>query len=396
MSPRWGCTVALRPEVPRSRSVLATAVATGVFLATAAFVVYLNSNWERLTTPLQDDVAAIPDLQAAELRAEQAAAGSRSLLILILDSDGRLGAVALAAGAEGATPTLALIPTTLFDLLPGYGDFALSEATLFEGPELARLAVANELGVRIDRVAQVPAGTIASLGGSLEVELSEVVIDAGEDASFAIAEPGTSGYEMALVERLLTTQFDSSAVGWLERQAAVWRALLPWLAADPARSSMLLGAGPGAEMLAGVAAGGATVSLVPVEPVAVAGASDGFQVVQADLATFVAERLGHLALAAEAKRPRVEVLNGNGELLATRSVVEALVGAGFHVVKTDNADNFDFAETIVIAQGRDNRSPAEDAAGTLGVKSVQLEVVAPSGVVDVSIIVGQDIATLRS
>ena len=64
--------------------------------------------------------------------------------------------------------------------------------------------------------------------------------------------------------------------------------------------------------------------MIPVTPVAVAGADDGFQLVQADVAAFVADRLTHLALAA-GERPRVEVLNGNGEILATRSVVDALV-----------------------------------------------------------------------
>ena len=153
--------------------------------------------------------------------------------------------------------------------------------------------------------------------------------------------------------------------------------------------------GSAAGALGRVSAREPEVSVVPAVPVAVAGANDGFQLAQSDIAEFVADRLSHLALASGV-RPRVEVLNGNGEILATRSVVDAVVAAGFHVVKTDNAENFDFEETVVISQGRDNRDAATRAAAALGVRMVQLEVVAPSGVVDVSIIVGQDIATLRS
>ncbi len=49
------------------------------------------------------------------------------------------------------------------------------------------------------------------------------------------------------------------------------------------------------------------------------------------------------------ERPRVEVLNGNGRIGATRVVAEAVVRRGFRVVRTDNADRFDYATTLVIA-----------------------------------------------
>ena len=101
-------------------------------------------------------------------------------------------------------------------------------------------------------------------------------------------------------------------------------------------------------------------------------------------------RLGHLLLRA-GERPRVEVLNGNGRIGATRVVAEAVVRRGFRVVRTDNADRFDYATTLVIAQGEEAQEAAREVAGIVGAPAVYLEEAAPSLVVEVSIIVGLDI-----
>jgi hypothetical protein len=371
-------------------------VATLVLLLTLGAVLFLVANWPDWTSPLQDEVAEIPSLAAVQHQ-EQQGAGSESLLLVVTDGNRRIGAIALIAVADDEPDSLTVIPTTLFELLPGYGDFALADAVAFEGPELARIAVANALGARVDRVAELGAGRLGSvLTTSLDIELPEPVIVADGNQLIQIADAGIASYDGALAERLLVERGESGQVDWLERQSAVWRAVLDDWSRDGSLAARLLGEGRAALTLGRAATGSETViSLVPVTPVAVAGADDGFQLVQADVAAFVADRLGHLALAT-GERPRVEVLNGNGEILTTRSVVEALVAAGFHVIRTDNADNFEFEETVVISQGRVNLDAAEAAAGILGVRMVQLEVAAPSGVVDLSIIVGQDIATLRS
>lgn len=383
-----------RPEVPRAGSALANVAAVLALAVMAVAVPYVVSNWAEISGGLQDQVAAIPELQAE--REQAVAAGSESLLLLALDDAGRIGSAALVANAADQSSIITVIPTTLFDLLPGYGDFALADATSFEGPELAHVAVSNALGVRIDRTAVIEFGVLASIRSlELAIDLGEPVIDESSSTAIQIGEPGMAIYPTEVVQHLLTTRFDSSAVGWLNRQASVWSVLLNAMEVQPTLPAQLIGDGTSAAVLGRAAADSPVISVIPVTPVAVAGADDGFQLVQVDVAAFVADRLTHLALAA-GERPRVEVLNGNGEILATRSVVDALVANGFHVVKTDNAENFEFEETVVISQGRDNRDAAARAAAELGVATVQLEVVAPSGVVDVSIIVGQDIATLRS
>lgn len=90
-------------------------------------------------------------------------------------------------------------------------------------------------------------------------------------------------------------------------------------------------------------------------------------------------------------RPRLEVLNGNGVPGTTDSVIGDLVRAGFFVIKTGNADRFDYPVSQVIAQGSDAEGAAQRAREVLGFGEVFLEGTAPSLVVDVSIIVGTDI-----
>lgn len=383
-----------RPEVPRQASTTANFVAIAVLALTVVGAGYAAADWGAISGSLRDRVAAIPALEAE--REQRLATGSESLLLLVIDGRGKVGSMAVGGAVDGAPATLTVIPTTLFELLPGYGDFALADAVSFEGPELAAIAVSNALGLRVDRVATIPTGRISELADmQMVVSLAEPVIEVTVAGSVQLGREGKALYEPRVLERLLTAQLDSSPVGWLDRQAAVWTATLDQIANTPTLAAQLLGEGPAATTLARIAASGAAVSLVPVMPIAVAGADDGFQLVQSDVAEFVADRLSHLALATGV-RPRVEVLNGNGEILTTRSVVAALVDSGFHVVKTDNAENFEFEATVVVSQGRANEDAAIRAAAVLGVGAVQLEVTAPSGVVDISIIVGQDIATIRS
>lgn len=394
ISRRPDCIVAPQAEVARARSKIGDVVAGSVLLAILAAVPFLVANWSELTSVMRTKAAEIPQLQAA--RQQEASSGSESLLLVVTDESDRISSLALLAAVDDQPGLLAVVPGALFELLPGYGDFAVADAVRFEGAELARLAVSNALAVRIDRVAAIDNSRLAAaLPNPVSVELPEPVVITEGDQPMELADAGRRAYDGTLIARLMSDRAGSSQVAWLERQAALWRALLDEAGADPNFAARLLGPGHAASVLGRVAASAPTVSVVPVTPVAVAGGEDGFQLAQADAIAFVADRMRHLALAAEL-RPRIEVLNGNGEILATRSVVEALVAAGMHVVKTDNAEHFDFPNTIVIAQGRDSRGAAEAAASILGVRQVQLEVAAPSGVVDVSIIVGHDIATLRS
>lgn len=192
---------------------------------------------------------------------------------------------------------------------------------------------------------------------------------------------------------LLVNPGSGDDLEWLQRQGAVWDGVLDAAGADPslARALATVGGSPSMRGLIESVASDAsrTVTAVPVNRVSVGAADAGFTLAP-EAADFVAQRLGHLALR-EGDRPRVEILNGNGLIGTTRVVAGQLIRRGYRVIKTDNADSFDFETTQVVAQGRENQADAEAVIEVLGTGELLLEVRAPSGVVDITIIVGADV-----
>lgn len=350
--------------------------------------------WHDATTELRSRMDTLPERQLEEQRK---LAGSESLLILVLDDDDRTVALALLSRSLDDDATTALIPASLYDLLPGYGDFALADATVFEGPELTRLTVSNLLGVRIDGIVTMRPGDLAStLPPSLPVTLTDpLIVEDAQGVGTFVAEAGEAAYPPEMVELLMQTRGTSDSLTWLQRQAAVWEAIMLAARSDPAIAPRMgafagLDADLATGVIAGTAATGPGITVIPVERVAVSGSDAGFTLQFAEAEALVDNRMAHLDLA-DGERTRVEVLNGNGQVLATRKVAEALIRRGFRILITSNAQRFDYEQTLIVAQGRDNRAEAERARTALGTGELQLELRAPSGVVDVSIIVGLDI-----
>lgn len=88
----------------------------------------------------------------------------------------------------------------------------------------------------------------------------------------------------------------------------------------------------------------------------------------------------------------VIVLNGTGAPGVGESVAAHLIPAGFRVVVSQNASSFDHADTLVVANTADLRPVAERVRRLLGVGSVSVAGV-PSGLGDVTIVVGRDYRT---
>ncbi|MGD2052341.1 MAG: hypothetical protein PVI35_07690, partial [Acidimicrobiia bacterium] len=296
-----------------------------VALIVAGFVSFpwLRDRWNDWTHELRDRAATLPELRLEEQRT---LAGSESMLIVLTDEAQRGVAFALLSRAGDEPATLVLVPAALYDILPGYGDFPLADATVFEGPELARLTVSNMLGVRIDRVMALgPGDFAAAVGSDLEVTLaSPLIVEEPGGTPVRVAAEGTLSRPPEVVETIMSTPGTSGAFDWLERQAAVWEALMAAMEHDPELTDRLAGfAGTGTETATGIlaraAAGDVQVTLLPVVAVSAAGVEDGFKVDPEAASGFVSSRLGHLLLA-EGERPRVEILNGNGRILTTRTV----------------------------------------------------------------------------
>ena len=85
--------------------------------------------------------------------------------------------------------------------------------------------------------------------------------------------------------------------------------------------------------------------------------------------------------------------DGNGLVGTTGPVARVLVDAGYRVVFTDNADRQDYETSRLVAQGAEHQEAAVAVQRLLGSGDVFLEQRQPSGVVDLTIIVGSDLAT---
>ena len=344
------------------------------------------------TDRLQSVAADAPE---QDLAARRAAPGEGSLLIVVTDDNGAGAAFGILTRSGDGPLTLAVVPSALYDLLPGFGEFPLSDATLFEDEDLAVMTLENTLGIQIDAVAVVPAEAFGEvLDGSVTVDLpNQLVVEREDGVVTVVASDGVAGRSPEQLADIFTVQGSSDSLEWLERQAAAWEGLVVQVASDAQtldRFTALAGSGSGvAEGLLVAEGEGLEVTLIPVST-AGAGDNQGFTANQTDIQSFVERWMPHLATSTDL-RPRVELLNGNGRVGTTRSVANVLIDQGYHVVRTDNAESFTFETTVVVAQGRENADPARRAVSLLGVGDLQLELRAPSGVVDLSIIVGQDI-----
>lgn len=340
---------------------------------------------------LRDLAATVPEAETEERSLE----GESASMLLVVGEPGA-AAFALVASGPNAPPSLTVLPQDLLLAVPGFGEYRLGEAMLFEGPELVELSVTNQLGIRIDRVVTIPPGSLAvAVAAPVPVELAEPFFVDDGTAVIRQLPAGASVVSPDILEDLLVTVGAGDAFEWVQRQGAAWRSVLAAVAADPGVADRLLVAtGPdAADLLVTVAASGdLIVATLPVERAEDTGVGPALALVGDRIDGFVAERYGHLVLR-PAGRPAVEILNGNGRIGSTYAVAAILVRHGFRVVRTDNADNFEHTDTLVVAQGEAAEAIAREVVEILGHGLLFLEVRAPSGIVDVSIIVGTDVPT---
>ncbi|HHC08905.1 MAG TPA: LytR family transcriptional regulator [Actinobacteria bacterium] len=357
-----------------------------VAVAAAAGRIDPAATYREWTHRLRAVAAAVPE---AVVRDEGEPGEEAAVLFVVVDDDIPVS-MALVVSREVATS--AAVPPSLYEIAPGLGEVTLAEAARFGGSETLRVTVENAFALRTAAVVSldleelagfVPAGVDADLPTAL------VVGEAGVERQVAAAGPGRRSAE-TVVEILGHT---ADPVGDLGRHAGVWPGLLRELARDPATIRRVAAAAVGdpdaVETVLAAAVDRVESTIAPVVPVG-ARSGSGFVVDRETLPVFLERWSGGLVLGT-LPRPTVEVLNGNGRIGTTTVVARALVEAGYRLVRVDNADRFDHDTTIVVAQGRENADVARMAVEVLGVGELRLEVRAPSGAVDVSIIVGQDV-----
>lgn len=373
-------------------AVLLAAIVIGGWLArsqiasAAGEVADVVGGW---STTLRDVAAAEP---RTEVGLRSVTGESASVLVVVGRQEGDAAFALLAVGPDGEA-SVVVLPQDLLLAVPGFGEFRLVDALVFEGPDLAALSVTNQFGIRIDSVATVGQEELAGgLPAQMQLDLVSPFFEASADGVTRVLDAGPVSVDGPMIERLLTVAGAGDEFEWMQRQGAAWNAILAGVGADPGVADAVMGEGSAAADLLLTVAGNDDTKVATV-PVTGAQSSMGVDALvpssgQAD--DFVANRLDHLLLKPEG-RPRVEILNGNGRIGTTATVASVLIRHGFKVIRTDNAENFDFAETLVVAQGDDAEQAAREITELLGRGLLFLEVRAPSGVVDVSIIVGKDI-----
>jgi hypothetical protein len=310
---------------------------------------------------------------------------TQSVLVVVEGADGRATSLALFVSDGIEDHRLLVAPPDLTMQIPGYGDGSLREAQAIEDAALVRLALVNELGVRIDETITLGPGEVeAVLGEAVRVDLPNAFIINTPQGEVVSASAGSDVFVPETAETLLVTQGADSPLEWLQRQRAVWEAIAGQIGAGPAVASAVA---PGFDSISGPL-GQAVVSVLPVDRVGV-GISEVY-VVSRD-ADLLNQRIAFLALS-DAARPRVEILNATTLPGVTRPLAEILIESGFRIIKTDNAEERFRQETLIIAQGVAHQQAALDTQTLLSGGDVVVDS-SGSGVVDVSIIVGRDIAT---
>jgi hypothetical protein len=306
------------------------------------------------------------------------------VLIVVGGEDGRATSVALFTSDGDDQHRILVAPRDLTMQIPGYGEGSVGDALLIEDANLVRLALINEIGIRIDSTITLAPGQVAEmLGDAVRVDLPDPFIINTRDGEIVSASAGSDVFVPDTVETLLMTQGADTPLDWLQRQRAVWEALARQVSAAPDPAVAI---SPAFAALAETF-GEAIVSVLPVDRVGV-GISELYVVARDS--EVLTDRVSFLALS-ETDRPRIEILNATIYPAVTRPLAAKLVEEGFRIIKTDNAEERFRTDTLIIAQGVSGQQAALDAQSLLGGGDVVVQS-AGSGVVDVSIIVGRDIA----
>lgn len=358
-----------------SASVIALAVVAGAVAVTL---------W-----PDGDDELIPPDVEPTTDR-------GASLLMVVEDEAGLAGSIALVSAQSGGSSRIMLFPPALVTVVPGFGERPMGEALRLGGLELVELTVTNLLGVRVDgRVLHDADSLAAAIDEEIQVSLLDPFVVAAAGSEQVVVAEGEQAVEATMASRLLVEPGLDDQLTWLVRQGAVWDGLAAAFAADADALERLLEQVEGDPALAEQALGNAAqsedllVTAVPVQRVSV-GDEEAYAFDADSPGDVVNGAFPYLALAME-PRVKVEVLSGNDTIGSTRPVAARLIREGYRVLITDNATT-DVRETEIIAQSREFQEAAVSVQRLLGTGAVFLNTDQPSGVVDLTIIVGSDLA----
>lgn len=256
------------------------------------------------------------------------AAPDRLELAVLVVRGGPEPLIAVAGTRSGGAPAALVVPASTAALVPGHGDGTVGEAAGLDDASL-RATVSNLLGVWVEHVAFVEASELpdpAAVGQALGADV----------------EPWR-----ASLERLLSSGTLADLVG--------------------GEAGRILGS-----------AGGAPVATLPTA----GGTGDVLRPDPDSAASVVAETFG------SAPPVPVVILDATSGEGVDLEIAERLLPSGFRIVGVSGAGEVR-KQTAVLASGPATLRTAERVASLLGVDVVTVSRV-PSGIADVTIVVGED------
>ena len=328
-------------------------------------------------------VAAPAPVDPMVLLAHRHPDGSARSLTIFAHGDDQSSIVMLPAGTMAEVPSLGLEP--------------LGRALEVGGPTRLASTVENLLGVSLSEVVVVDDAELVAMAGPvapITVQVAARVEQVTEDGTVDVLyEPGKLELSAEEVPAFLTAKGRDTDIAMLARHQTFWQSVLARLAEPD--SDKLGGPRAVAEILEELSHDeGVRARLLPVEPL---GQADtlGLSSVAGELYEVSTEELGRFldstfpGAEAPAERPRAQVLNGTGGVEITAHAAERLVPAGIQVALTGNAPRFDYKVTQVVFYDEAKEDVARHVQEALGVGRLVLSR-RPLGVVDVTIIIGQD------
>ncbi len=316
----------------------------------------------------------------------------------------------LSLNSETRESSVIYVPAHTATEVPGRGLLGIGES-LGTGPSLLEVSTETLLGVPVDaRLQLTPEGALALFQGVGEVSVdvpSELRVEVGEGAQLLIPQGPQQLAPDELVWLLFRPGIEGDDAELGVRHLAFWNGALNQYADDPevlasavADAEPRLGTTASTERigaflsdLAQLPAASRTLANLPVKEVSV-GADELYETDPEELSAFVEETVGETDLTTDLSR--VQVLNGNGVPGVGVGVAEKLVGEGYQITLSGNADRLDYEWTRIVSydSSPEGLAAARRARALLGTGMVQVSSQG-QGIVDLTIVVGRDFLRTR-
>jgi hypothetical protein len=318
----------------------------------------------------RDGAGAAADSPSAPASGASSAPPAADLLALSVTGAPHALLAVVGTGPSG-TPGALVLPSGMTVVVPGQGETATEGVQALPGDSM-RIGVSNAVGTWANHYAVMDLadlGRVVDREGGLSVNLPDAYPLGG-----TVIGPGETKVSGDQVVSLLHADTDDTDLRWAAVLDGLLQAAPDLTQADLAETddasaaAAVLSSSSGAEVQVAPTHVVGGTALVPDQP--------GFD----DL---IGRTFGTPIPV------KTLVQNGTGQPGVGEAAGRDLIPAGFRIVLSENASTFGHATTTITATGDDHLDDANRAKQALGVGDVQVTQV-PSGLADVTIVVGRD------